>query len=118
MDFILRVGIPIFDSLVCFAASGLIAKLTDAFPDLAIEEEWCEIGEYSRLESFVENNPVDTEIGKTMLRQLRTKQVSHGPTFRFIAISKTDFRITEQKVLYKTGGSALRMVVESARTQT
>ncbi len=35
-----------------------------------------------------------------------------------IAISKTDFRITEQKVLYKTGGSALRMVVESARTQT
>ena len=35
-----------------------------------------------------------------------------------IAISKTDFRIAEQKVLYKTGGSALRMVVESARTQT
>jgi nuclear transport factor 2 (NTF2) superfamily protein len=36
----------------------------------------------------------------------------------YIAISKTDFRIAEQKVLYKTGGSALRMVVESARTQT
>jgi hypothetical protein len=40
-----------------------------------------------------------------------------APTAR-IAISKTDFRIAEQKVLYKTGGSALRMVVESARTQT
>jgi hypothetical protein len=35
-----------------------------------------------------------------------------------IAISRTDFRIAEQKVLYKTSGSALRMVVENTRTQT
>lgn len=83
MEFIIRVGIPIYDSLVCFAYSGLAVKLSEHFPEVAIEEEWLEMIEYSRLEDFLRSNQTDAEIGKTMLRQMRSKQISHGPTSRF-----------------------------------
>ncbi len=83
MEFILRVSIPIYDSLVCFAYCTLGVKLTEYFPGLAVEEEWLEIGEYSRLEDFLENKQTDAEIRRTMLRQIRLKQISQGPTFKF-----------------------------------
>lgn len=83
MEFILRVSIPIYDSLVCFAYSTLGVKLTEYFPGLVVEKEWFEIGEYSRLEDYLENNQTDAEIRKTMLRQIRSKQIAVGPTLRF-----------------------------------
>ncbi len=83
MEFILRVGIPIYESLVCFAYNGLGGKLLKHFPEVVVEEEWFEIGEYSRLESFLKSKETDAEISKTMLRQLRAKQIAHGPTLRF-----------------------------------
>ncbi|WP_395751578.1 hypothetical protein [Prosthecobacter sp.] len=83
MDFILRVGIPIYDSLVCFAYSGLGAKLTETFPELTIGEDWFEIGEYSRLEDFLEDQQICADQRKDMLRQLRGKQIAQGPTLQF-----------------------------------
>lgn len=83
MEFILRVGIPIYESLLCFAYSGLGEKLLEHFPEVVVEEEWFEIGEYSRLENFLQSEETDAEIRKTMLRQIRSKQIAHGPTLRF-----------------------------------
>lgn len=83
MTHIHRLEIPIYDSLLCLAYSGAGEKLRDAFPAAVMGEDWFEIGEYNRLEEFLREREVNRETAETMLRQIRSKQLSHGPTLMF-----------------------------------
>jgi len=88
-EYFLRLEIPIYDSVLCLAYSKILTRLQEAFPSFECTEEWAEIGEYERLEVFIAGGSVEKETGETMLRQLRTNQISHGPSFRF-AIDAVD----------------------------
>lgn len=79
---VISLRIPIYDSLLCLSYSAVLAKLEESFPSIQVEEEWTEVAEYKRLEEFVRSENLDSDRGEMMLRQLRSKQISHGPSFR------------------------------------
>ena len=82
MTHVISLRIPIHDSLLCLSYSSIFVKLKENFPSIESVEKWTEKGEYKRLEDFVCSQDLDSERGETMLRQLRTKQISNGPSFR------------------------------------
>jgi hypothetical protein len=83
MTHICRLSIPIYETVLCLAYFGAADRLMRAFPEAVFEDEWLEISEYQRLERFLVQSETDATIGSTMLRQLRSKQLSHGPTLAF-----------------------------------
>ena len=83
MTHVCRLSIPIYETVLCLAYSGAADRLLQSFPEAVLEDEWLEIAEYQRLECFLEQSETDATIGSTMLRQLRSKQLSHGPTLAF-----------------------------------
>ena len=82
-EYILKLEIPIYESALCLAYSKITVLLREAFPGFESIEEWAEVAEYERLQSFIAAGSVEKDVGEGMLKQLRTKQISHGPTFRF-----------------------------------
>ncbi len=83
MKHISRLTIPINDSVLCLACSGAADRLLEAFPDAEINGEWVEVTEYRHFVNFLRENATDGATAETMLRQLRSKHIAHGPTCRF-----------------------------------
>ena len=83
MAHICRLTLEIHDSLLCIGYSAAAERLVQTFPDAVIGEEWFETGEYQRLEAHLASSGTDTSIARTMLRQLRSRQLAHGPTLLF-----------------------------------
>ena len=81
--YILRLDIPIYESELCLAYSKVSERLRKAFLGFESIEEWTELGEYERLQSAIAEGAISMDKGEEMLRQLRSKQISHGPSFRF-----------------------------------
>lgn len=90
--------IDIYDSVLCLAYSGTAERLIAAFPQTTFEDDWAEIAEYQTLEAFVRSKEMPGEQRETMLRQLRTKQISHGPTLRFSLQGPDDEKITRGSI--------------------
>ncbi|TLD70523.1 hypothetical protein FEM03_12420 [Phragmitibacter flavus] len=76
-------SIPIYETVLWLAYSGAADRLLQSFPEAVLEDEWLEVAEYQQLECLLEQSETDATIGSTMLRQLRSKQLSHGRTVAF-----------------------------------
>ncbi len=65
---VIKLRIPIYDSVLCLSYSSIRVGLEEAFPSIQSVEEWTEVGEYKRLEEFVRSKDLDPERCETMLR--------------------------------------------------
>ena len=80
----LRIQLEPWESgrFLCFDYSCIANYLHETFPEIE-SEDWSEVSEYQNIEKFLSTSDVDHERGQMMLRQIRTKHISNGPSIRF-----------------------------------
>ena len=77
--------LEIYGAAYSLAYPAVSAAIVLEFPSVVFEEQWREVAEYDRLLDFLRTKDPQPEqrIADTMLAQMRSKQIAHGPTIGF-----------------------------------